>query len=88
MMGQSFFTKFKTCTKIEKCHVVKMSEQSENIEVAEYLGNALKSIKIMNNSILRGTCPIIVPKGLVENGLIELEFSKILCLKITSLILL
>ena len=78
-MGNLSSLTLRLALRIQICHVVKMSEQSENIEVAEYLGNALKIVKIMNDSILTGTSPIIVnysAKGSAENGLTELEFFK------------
>jgi len=72
---QKFFkTKFTSCNGIQKWHVIKINQESQDILVADHLGDTLRPQKIMNNKPLVGTPDILEPEGFISNRLEELIF--------------
>jgi len=52
--------------------VIKINQQSEDILVADYLGDPLKPQKIMNSKFLIGAPEILEPEGFTNKRLEEL----------------
>jgi hypothetical protein len=55
-----FKTSFKACLGVQKWHVVKIIEFSQDIQVADFLRDIFREIKIMNDTILRDRLDIIL----------------------------
>lgn len=66
--------KFKSCTGIQKWHIIKIQSEGDNILVAEYLGSPFKPYQIMNQTILDENVEVISPEPIDEKRLTELKF--------------
>ena len=68
--------KFLPCPGISSWHQLKITQDSDFILVADHVGDAMREVRIMNESVLDDMPEIIIPEGLSHDCCKELEFLK------------